>query len=149
MPVAAARASVSSRLRCRGCSSRACGSVTLTGPVLCQKVRDERFIPLFRESVLSLHVLRQQGPCDHQDPICTAAYLWSVGHTDPRHLEVLEAIIDVFLVLNVQMCRALVQKEYSWLSIECSCEHHSLFSVRLIASYPYPRSDCCKSSASP
>jgi hypothetical protein len=74
----------------------------------------------------SVNVLRQECPCYEQDPISTAAYLWSVGYADARHLEVLEAIIDVFLVRNVQMCRALVQKEYSWLPIERSSEHYSL-----------------------
>ena len=67
-----------------------------------------------------------QGPCDPQNTICAAAYLWSVGHANARHLETFEAIIDVFLVVNVQMRRALVQKEDSRLSIECSREHHSL-----------------------
>jgi hypothetical protein len=67
-----------------------------------------------------------QGPCDPQDPICAAAHLWSMGHANASHLETFEAIIDVFLVVNVQMRRAFVQKEDSRLSIECSREHHSL-----------------------
>jgi len=67
-----------------------------------------------------------QGPCYPQNPICAAAYLGSVGHANACHLEILEAVIDVFFVVNVQMRRALVQKEDSRLSIECSREHDSL-----------------------
>src|SRR6516162_10998702 len=68
-----------------------------------------------------------QGLCDPQDPVCAAAYFWSVGHANACYLKPLEAIVDVYLVINVQMRRALVEKEDSWLSIECSREHHSLF----------------------
>jgi hypothetical protein len=67
-----------------------------------------------------------QGPCDPQDPICAAAHLRSVSHANACHFETFEAIIDVFLVVNVEMRCALVQKEDSRLSIECSREHHSL-----------------------
>ena len=42
-----------------------------------------------------------QGPCDPQNPVCAAAYLWSVGYANACHLETFEAIIDVFLAVNV------------------------------------------------
>ena len=89
--------------------------------------RGTDLIPLIRNRLQCGAVrVPHQGPCDPQNPICAAAYLWSVGHANACHLETFEAIIDVFLVVNVEMRCALVQKEDSRLSIECSREHHSL-----------------------
>ena len=58
--------------------------------------------------------------------MCAVGYLGSVGYANTGHVETPEAVIDVLLSGNIQMSRALVQKENLRPSIECSREHHSL-----------------------
>ena len=71
--------------------------------------------------------VRHQGLCNAKDPICAATDLGSVGYADAGHLQTLETLIDVLLGGDVQMSRALIQKEDSRPSIECSREHYALF----------------------
>src|SRR5437764_10575571 len=61
-----------------------------------------------------------------QDMICPATDLRPVGYADTRHVEVFEAFIDIFLVLDVQVCRTLIEKQDARLSIERPREQYPL-----------------------
>jgi hypothetical protein len=50
-----------------------------------------------------------------------------VGNINARYLQFFQAVVYTFLVINVEIGSALIDKEDSWLSIEGSRKHHSLF----------------------
>jgi len=41
-----------------------------------------------------------------------------MSYINSRYLQFFEAIVYTFLVLNIEVRRAFIEKKYSWLSIE-------------------------------
>jgi hypothetical protein len=66
------------------------------------------------------YLLRGPGVPHPQDPIGSAADLRSMGYTDTCHIQTLETLINVFLVVNVQVRCTLIEKKHSRLSAPCS-----------------------------
>jgi hypothetical protein len=61
-----------------------------------------------------------------QDMICAATDLRSMGYADTCHIKMFQALIDTFLILDIQVCCALIKEEHSRLSIERPSEQHTL-----------------------
>ena len=67
------------------------------------------------------------GPLDVKDLIGASHHLRPMRDTDPRDSKSSETLVDVPLVLDIQVSRALVQKEDFWLPIQRAGQQHSLF----------------------
>src|SRR5207302_2624314 len=63
----------------------------------------------------------------HDQSICSCRYVRPVGDTNPRHAEAAETLSDSSFILQIQVCRALVQEEDARLAVEGTGEKHSLF----------------------